>query len=113
VRDVAQGFARGQRRRGLVHEDRGAAESGHAGFKGQARAQRRLLEEHRHLLAAESGAKVRRPRLHQAGEFENGRDLGRFEVGDRDQVAVLQRLDIEADNGPGGNRPPRDSRSAH
>ena len=58
VRHVGDGFALAERRLGLVDEDGVAAEGIDGGFEGEARAQRRLLEEHHHLACIERVAEV-------------------------------------------------------
>ena len=87
VRDVAQLLARIEAARSLVHEESIAAHAGHSGFEGEAGAQRLFLEKHHHLLAGECGPEIRGTRLQQAGKMENGFDLNRAEIANRNQIA--------------------------
>ena len=59
----------------------------HAGLKREARAQRRLLEEHHHLLAGERVAEVRRPRFQPRREVKNSFGL----VGLRSRIEIRSR----------------------
>jgi hypothetical protein len=71
--------------------DRGAAELDHPDLEGDPRAQARLLEDHGEGPAEEERSRPAGPqlRLQPAGEREDGLDLGRRQVGDAEQVALL------------------------
>ena len=88
VRHVRERLALAERRLRLVDEDGIAAERVDGGLKGEPRAQRRLLEEHHHLLGVERMAEVRRMLLHRVGELHHGGHLLHGEVGDGAEVAA-------------------------
>src|SRR5581483_4035747 len=86
VRDITQALTRINAGGGLIDEERVSAEAGDPGFEGQASAQRGLLKEHHDLLAGEGSTKVLGTRLDQRREIEDGRDAGRAEIVDGDEV---------------------------
>ena len=94
VRDVGQSFAGAEALLGLIDEEGGAAQAGHAGLEGQPGAQRGLLEKHHHLFSGERPAEVSRTRLHQGGEVQYAFDFARAKVAAGNQVTrpeVLRR----------------------
>ncbi len=92
VRDVVERLARRQPVRRLIDKKRAAAQAVHARFKREARAQRRLFEEHHHLLAREHAAKIRRPRLEHRRQVEELLNLSRREVVHGNQIARRNRF---------------------
>src|ERR1700736_6389843 len=60
MRDVTQFLSRVQSLLRLIHKERGPAQARHPRFERQPGSQGRLLEEHHHLLACKSAAKIRR-----------------------------------------------------
>src|ERR1035441_2562373 len=78
VRDVVERLAGIEAAGCLVDEESAATEAVHAGFEGEAGAQRGLLEEHDHLLAGENAAEVRWPLLEHGGEVKERVKLGLF-----------------------------------
>ena len=63
VGDIIERFARRQAAGSLVDKESAPAQAIHAGLKGKAGAQRRLLKKHDHLLAGKNAAEVRGPLL--------------------------------------------------
>ena len=90
--DVVERLAGIEAAGGLVDEKRAAAEAVHAGFEGEAGAQGWLLEEHHHLLAGESAAKVRGPLLEHGGEVKEREYFGRGEIVDGDEITGRDRF---------------------
>ena len=86
--DVGERFARAQPPAGLINEERTAAERADADFKRHPGTQRRLLEDEHQLLARESARKLRRARLHQAGQLEQTLHFPGGQVGNRQQVGL-------------------------
>src|SRR6266481_1223545 len=92
VGDVVERLAGIETAGRLVDEKCAAAQAVHAGFEREAGAQRRLLEEHHHLLAGESAAEVRGPLLEHGGEVEEREYFGGSEIVDGDEIARRDRL---------------------
>src|SRR5258708_37177357 len=86
VGDVVERLAGIETAGRLVDEKCAAAKAVHARFEREAGAQRRLLEEHHHLLAGESAAKVRGPLLEHGGEVKEREYFGGSEIVDRDKT---------------------------
>ncbi len=101
VRDVAQLFARVETAGSLVHEKGVAAHAGHSRFKGEPGAQRLLFEKHHHLLAGQRRPEIRGTRLQQSCEMENGLNLDRAEIANRNQVASRKCRALPAGLRPG------------
>src|SRR5438270_13307808 len=62
---VTELFARSQALRRLIDEEGDASKTRHAGFEGEASAQRGFFKEHHELFASQSPAEIRRTSLHQ------------------------------------------------
>src|SRR6267143_4650333 len=76
VGDVVERLAGIEAAGRLVDEKCAAAKAVHPRFEREAGAQRRLLEEHHHLLAGESAAEVRGPLLEHGGEVKEREYFG-------------------------------------
>ena len=96
VGDVVERLAGIEAAGRLVDEEGAAAQAVHAGFEGEAGAQRGLLEEHDHLLAGEHAAEVRGALLQHGGEAEEREDFGGGEVVDGDEIAGRKRFRQQA-----------------
>ena len=92
VGNIAQRFAVFHAGAGLVHKEGGAAQAGHAGFKGQAGAQGGFFEEQHQLFAGQRRTKISRTVLDDVGEFEERFNLLGRKILHRHQVAAGPRL---------------------
>src|ERR1700676_2313767 len=92
VGDVVERLAGIEAAGRLVDEKGAAAQAVHAGFEREAGAQRRLLEEHHHLLAGESAAKVRGTLLEHGGEVKEREYFGGGEIVDGDEITGRDRF---------------------
>src|ERR1700730_502557 len=70
LRDVGNGLAVAEARGGVIEEHGSAAEAGDTNFESDARAQRRLLENHGQKAASERAAVTIRASLDIRGEME-------------------------------------------
>ena len=91
VGDVTELFPPVEAPVSLIDKRSPAAHAGHPRFKREPGAEGLLLEKHYHLLAGQCGPKIGGTRFQQSGQMENGLNLNRAEVTDRNQVAARKR----------------------
>ena len=88
ARHIGQRLALAQGRLRLVDKHRRTTQRIHAGFKGEASAQRGFLKKHHHLPGIERVAIVGRRGFHGVRQFQNRRNLRPRQIGNGAEIAA-------------------------